>query len=143
MIIPYYYVHKIAKFIVGDYAPWLSDHCPISTFITLNKCLQGENKGEELRDTETSFIFDLNAKSLFLNELKSKHNADNLKKIVENDSLSSLNIGAAIKTLLLESAARCKIKRRKQPKDSDQKTTPWFDGTCERAKNDVRKLEMS
>ena len=70
----------------------------------------------------------------------SLQNADNLKKIVENDSLSSLNIGAAIKTVLIESAARCKIKRRKQPKDSDQKTTPWFDGTCERAKNDVRKL---
>ena len=41
---------------------------------------------------------------------------------------------------MLESAARCKIKRRKQPKEGDQKTTPWFDGTCESAKNEVRKL---
>ena len=119
---------------------WLSDHCPISTFITLNKALHGENRVEELKDTEPSFIFDLNAKSLFLSELKSKDNADNLKKILENNSLSSLNVGAAIKTILLESAARCKIKKRKQPKDGDQKTTPWFDGMCESAKNDVRKL---
>ena len=54
--------------------------------------------------------------------------------------MSSLNVGVAIKTILLESAARCKIKKRKQPKDGDQKTTPWFDGMCESAKNDVRKL---
>ena len=52
MLMSNYFEHKIFKFTVGDYAPWLSDHCPISTFMALNNLLQGGNKEEELNDTE-------------------------------------------------------------------------------------------
>ena len=63
-----------------------------------------------------------------------------MMEALENETSASLNAGAIIKTIMLESAARCKIKRRKQPKEGDQKTTPWFDGACESAKNEVKKL---
>ena len=42
--------------------------------------------------------------------------------------------------LIKKACIHCKIKRRKQPKKGDQKTMPWFDGACESAKNEVKKL---
>ena len=93
----------------------------------------------EPRDVEPSYIFDETAKLNFLNELNSDLNSQKFAEILENNDLSAVNIGASIKTIIFESAAKSNIKKRKKQKEDDQRSSPWFDGACENAKNRIRK----
>ena len=55
---------------------------------------------------ELTYIFDANSKLKFLNELKSDLNTLKFTEILENNDLSAINIGASIKTIIFESAAK-------------------------------------
>ena len=139
LLIPFELEQKISQFNVGEYAPWLSDHCPIYTRLKLKDLNEDGMSKTEPRDVEPSYIFDETAKSNFLNELKSDLNTQKFAEILENNDLSAINIGASIKTIIFESAAKSNIKKRKKQKEDDQRSSPWFDGACENAKNRVRK----
>ncbi len=118
LLMPYDFEHKISQFTVGDYAPWLSDHCPIMTHMNLTNLK--EDEGIKLKSkpkqVEPSFIMDLEAKNKFLNELKSERNVQIFKDLLENNDLTALNMGASIKTIIMENAANCNIKKEKPRK---------------------------
>ena len=111
LIMPFEFEQKVSQFTVGDYASWLSDHCPIYTRLKLTDLSEEEISTIEPIDVEPSYIFDADAKTCFLNELKSDINTQKLFEFLEDNNLSVINIGASIKTIIFKSAEKCKIKR--------------------------------
>ena len=62
LLAPVHFMNRIKSFSVGDYVPWLSDHCPIYSTIVLNSKTKFESKITKLNVIEPNFIFDENAK---------------------------------------------------------------------------------
>ena len=139
LLVPNKFYQRISNFMVGDYSPWLSDHCPIYSNISLNSTMDSKTQMENHNDIDPSFIFDTNAKNKFSDGLKSMQMKGKINALIENNDLSAKTMGNSIKLVLIENAKKCKIKIRKKRRD-DPQGAPWFDGKCENSKNKVRKF---
>ena len=123
---------------MGNYVPWLSDHCPIYSTITLNDLQKNAIIASRPFDIEPNFIFDTKSKDRFISELKTKETNDKFAELLARN-MSAMDMGTQIKTILIEDAKKCKMKTKKQPKSSDS-SAPWFDGQCIKTKNSLRNL---
>ena len=65
LLVPNIFYQRISNYMVGDYAPWLSDHCPIYSNISLNSTMDSKTQIENHNDIDPSFIFDTKAKINF------------------------------------------------------------------------------
>ena len=138
LLAPDYFQHKITHFSVGDYAPWLSDHCPIYSTIHLNSVTKTKDMTDKTYETDPNYMFDEKSKSRFLAGLKSEEISEKIVKLVENDDISTLNLGIEIKKILINNAKSCKVKTKKYKKGDC--SAPWFDSECKNKKDNMRKL---
>ena len=71
---PNEFIKNIPKFKIGQFIPWLSDHCPLHTTISVNG-LKNKNKCDKtnsnLKSLHPGFIWDTNATSRYKTGLKS------------------------------------------------------------------------
>ncbi len=139
LLIPINFLQMISKFTVGDYTPWLSDHCPIYSNIILNSIVTTKIMVEKYQQIEPNFIFDTESRNRFSNGLKSAVMKKKVGEILEGNHTSTIHMGDSVKGLLMENAHRCKIKAKKI-RNISPKSAPWFDGECENNKNEVRKF---
>ena len=114
LLTPNYFMDKIVSFAVGDYVPWLSDHCPIFSSIMLKNLKTCEKSLNNCAETEPSFIFDANSKIRFLNGLKDHEMTQKISQLLENENISASVLGDEIKTMLINNARKCKIKTKKK-----------------------------
>ena len=133
LLAPNSFLEKISHFSVGDFAPWLSDHCPILSTVKLNTLTKQSISAGKPRETEPNFIFDATSKQVFCEGLRSAETSQYIQKLLEDDNLSVLNMGAATKTLLLNNAKNCGI-RLKKTKIDVSNCAPWFDSECTKTK---------
>ena len=130
--------NKIQNFAVGEYVPWLSDHCPIFTEINLNTPEQPDKNHIKLHDREPRYVFNENHKDIFLTKLNTdtiKHKLDNLLNTKEVDSTQ---LADEIKNAIMETAKECKLKKTKT--NGNNNLTPWFDKECVTKKGYIRYL---
>ena len=137
LLTPYDFIHRISKFSVGEYVPWLSDHCPIFCHVGLGSLTAAEARIDKKSDIEPSFIFDINARNKYTSGLKSVETKNRVMEILGDGGLSAADMGSRVNLLLIENAKRCKIKTRKGGRGGPR-SAPWFDGECENSKNTVR-----
>ena len=142
LLVPNYFTSKISYFKVGDFIPWLSDHCPIYSTISLNSLSKDTVLIDEPQEVTPKYLFDATSKETFCNGLKSEANTRKLQELLANDSLSALNLGSATKSLLLETAGSCQIKIARGNKDNQKPSqdAPWFDSECKKSKDFIQKL---
>ena len=119
LLAPTYFLDKISHFSVGDYTPWLSDHCPIYSTINFNTLTKNNALDEKPKEVEPNYIFDATAVQAFCDGLKSEENFQKLQELLQNNCLSALNIGASLKSLLMENARKCKIRQTKNKSDKN------------------------
>ena len=135
-------MQKISHFKVGDFTPWLSDHCPIYSTISLHTLSKDNTPRVKPQEVTPKYLFDPNTKEDFCNGLKSEANTQNFQELLANESLSALNLGSSMKSLLLGNANTCQIRVAKGNKDEQNscQDAPWFDSECRKSKNSIRKL---
>ena len=139
-IAPNDFARKISHFIVGDYLPWISDHCPIHTTIRLESLCpeKRSEKNEKLKNVTPSFIWNEDAKTRYLEKLNSKETKDILEKIFHDNNINTLKLACEIKEVLLDTADKCKLNRKKSHEGSS--SAVWFDSECEEKKQKLQKL---
>ena len=141
LLTPFHFIHRITNFSVGDYIPWLSDHCPIYNTISLKRDLTSLPPNR-LNEIAPSLIFDSKAKRSFQDELNSQNTKLLFSQLIEQNDITAAEIGVAVKDLLNNVAKKCDIKTNKRAKKN--KTSPdWFDRECVKLKNEIGRLGNS
>lgn len=130
---------KIQNFTVGEYIPWLSDHCPIYTEINLNTPEQTDlNDTVKLHDKEPGYIFNENHKDIFLRRLNTEAIKHRFEPFSNNHEVDTIQLADEIKNTIMETAKECNFKKNKSNKKNN--LTPWFDKECHNIKNKIGHL---
>ena len=129
---------QISCFKVGDFLPWLSDHCPIHFTLELRnkKRAQAIPEAPKIKAPK-QFVWSMTGRHKFLDMLKTE---DFQTKLDENIQLGSTNPNKVvdhITDVLLGAAEKAKIKSISK---TDQRDPPWFDKSCKDFKREMKLL---
>ena len=130
---------RISK--VGEFIPWISDHCPITFELEINSCPE-KNENREKNSTLSSpkcFIWSNEGLTKFRNALESPNIQGKLNSILALDDTNPNQIVGTLSELLIDVAEKVKIKKAKKS-SRDDRNPPWFNETCYNMKNDIRSL---
>ena len=135
-------INNILSFYVGDFVPWLSDHCPLFTNIAINAQNSTEKHVEHmLNETEPGYFWKENSKEKFEAKLLSNAIKNKVEHLLNHDETEPTELAKEIKNILLNIATNCKLKRTKSKLKN--KTRPWFDKECLDTKKQIGKLGKS
>ena len=105
------FTKNILEFRVGNFVPWLSDHCPLHITICINKPLVRNVSIEEaMADVPPGFMWNENTKNAFAEGLTSILMKQKMRILEENNDISPVALVAEIKSILLSNAVDCKLK---------------------------------
>ena len=132
---------KVSEFSVGQYIPWLSDHCIIKAMISLSgeNALQGDTD-EELTEIHPGFLWNEESKSNFKISLRRQEMVDKIENVLNSDNISSISLAASIKEILFQNITDAKVKTKKIPNEENNKSESWFDNECKSEKEKLRSL---
>ena len=130
-------IDQVSDFAVGDFIPWLSDHCPIYCTISLKSPLPSNAQNAQLSEKEPGFTWKHNSKELFESKLETNEVREKLEAFMDDGDLSSQNLAVSIKDTLSEIAKECNLQIKK--KKSNGLKTPWFDNECSDLKAEISK----
>ena len=129
---------RISKFSVGDFIPWLSDHCMISTTINFDSSsLKTYVDHMEPISVHPGWVWNEEALLNFESNLRLPYYRERFEALENSDGLTPSQTAKEIKRLLLENTKTSNIKEKKKMKD-DQNSEPWFDSECKKLKNNIR-----
>lgn len=131
---PYDLIDKVQNFSVGEYIPWLSDHCIIKTVIKASSIHRKAPVEEKFISVHPGFKWNENSKERFLKSLKCEDVSKNINEIMNKKPPELYN---EVKTLLFDCAAVCLSERKKI---SPTKSEKWFDDECEKIKSKISNL---
>ena len=124
---------------VGNFMPWISDHCALH--FKLQSDIETPKTIKHNSDLYTQpgrFYWDLESTQRFLNYLKSEDAIIKLSNIYEinNPNDMAANLNEALKSF----AFKCKIKISKSHKNKQPNTNLWYDKECINVKLEIERL---
>ena len=128
---------NITSFKVGDYSPWVSDHCPLLFEMIVSKTLKEVEK-EKLEKLPKSFHIGPEDRKKFIETLKSPEMIGKLTSIGLSEKADPQGLTTKITDVLIETCDKAGIKPKKQ-KQGDKSHEPWFDKECEDLKNSIKR----
>ena len=139
-IIPNEMYNSVTNFSVGNFIPWLSDHCLISaTFDFDINSLKTEHDQMAPIDLHPGWVWNEVALYNFERNLSLPYYQEKFGALENADNLTPIELAKEIKILLLENAKTSDIKEKKRFK-ADNKSEPWFDSDCKKGKDLIRNL---
>ena len=126
---------------MGDYSPWLSDHCPLFFELTFTKTPNNLEQ-EKLDILPKSFHFSPEDRRKFVETLKSPEMVVKLTELSSSENMDAQTRATKISDLLIEACDKAGIKPRKQ-KENGKSSEPWFDRECEKLKTSIKKIAKS
>ena len=132
-------VSEVAMFSVGNFIPWLSDHCPIVYNFEINEELVKSHPKHPLKPAPKQYIWSEKGKEKFKEELQKEANKNKLHNALSLDFGDPSKVVDHLTNLLINVADAAKIKSKS--KFSQTFTyPPWFDEECVRLKNEITTL---
>ena len=139
-IVPNYFAKHVINFTVGEYLPWLSDHCPThATILLKNHRKQGST--ENLTSLSPSITWDDNAKNKYNEGLKATSIENRIKNLINDNNIKPLKLATEIKGILISNAEKCNLKRRNPQKlKKNYPNAAWFDHECNLEKQNLLEI---
>ena len=129
---------NIGKFSVGQYVPWLSDHCLINSTLDLGDVsLRNEIEQMNPTDLHPGWVWNESDRESFTENLSNAYFREKFEAL-EESTLDPKDLAKKIKLLLLENIKTSHIREKKKHTDSNSK--PWFDSECTRKKEGISHL---
>ena len=129
--------HNITYFKVGNYSPFVSDHCPL--FYELHaKNHPREIREGELREAPISFYLSAQDRQKLIKSLKSPEMANRLTVLDTVSNTDPQNMVSEISNILLEACSKVNIKPKRKPSKL-RNDNPWFDKDCQKLKNSIKR----
>ena len=129
------YMENVLSFRVGPYLPWLSDHCSLHTTIRINNSWSiNRTNDSKLMKLSPGFVWDKNSKNSFSDSLRSPPSQQNIRSLMEQNRLSTIDLANEIKKIMFENAKNCNLRINKNSNETIKNPSPWFDYECKKAK---------
>ena len=130
---------SISTFAVGNYIPWLSDHCLIRSKILLRGNYSKSDKTEELIDSHPGFVWNETSMASYKTQLEG-----DTAKLKANDLMNASypdtqELASNICKFMLETVTLANVKEKKAF-NVDHGNEPWFDNECKSEKDKLNKL---
>ena len=132
---PSSFFDRVIEFRVGEYVPWLSDHCIIKTVISLNGGLVFKsNGGGEQTEMHPGFVWDEESKSNFKRSLERPVISDKVGAILASAGVGSVGLAVSVGEILFQNISDAGVKAKKSPSGGEAGSRPWFDRECKQEK---------
>ena len=118
---------SITYFKIGDFIPWLSDHC--ATRFKLLSCMVPQAKNENPGEKLESLFWDAESPEKFTSILR-----EHEQEISEMLNAPNANVLNKFQNLIKSIVEEGNFKRRSKKKSND---APWFDNDCKKAKEEI------
>ena len=132
--------NQISSFKVGEFTPWLSDHCPIYSTLEIRKGMKNNCPKTPKVNAPKRFVWSEYGKQNFLNMLNTSEYSQKLSSALELDYGDPNNVVNYVSDMLISAAEKAKIifffKK-------EQVNPPWFDTECSKVKRDMRTMEKN
>ena len=138
-IVPYEFIDNVASFNVGEYIPWLSDHCTISASVRVANASRKTKSDEKSFKLQPGFLWNDEAYEKYREALATPAMGARVGALLDSDSLTVAEMAEKIKSILFDNAESAKLKTKKGNSD-DNVSEPWFDKDCSEKKNEIRSL---
>ena len=135
---PVWFAHNISKFQVGKFIPWLSDHCPLHTTLTLSYTRHNLDK-KGMKELHPGFIWNSETKLKYECGLKSAPMENRINTLLQSESNEPSHIANEIRDILMTNGTDCNIKKKKSI-SGEKIADPWFDKECKAKKDHISKL---
>ena len=133
-IVPVDSYEEVTSFRVGNYAPFVSDHCPIFfDFRTL--CKKAIKQNENLKELPKIFRISEDDLVRLKETLQSPEIAEKLSGM--NNCTNPQELATGITDTLLEACTLSEMRPKKTFASTSDK--PWFDRECQALKNSIKK----
>ena len=127
----------VSLFKIGEFVPWLSDHCPIHFTLVFHLEIQKRNIETPAKSAPKSFMWSEKGKTKFSNILKTAAFQNKVAKCVDLNYAEPNSVVNYISDTLIEAAEKAEIKTRRYSQEQDP---PWFDNPCKRLKQDIKNV---
>ena len=127
---------------VGDYLPWLSDHCPLLFTLEIHKSIDtlSEKPPEPIINAPKQYTWQTGDTEMFLEALNSPEIDDKLSEILNLDHSNPNHIVDPLTEVLLKTANKAGVKTKTYLKNKFSNDPPWFDKTCTKMKNEIKTM---
>ena len=130
---------NVLTFRVGDFIPWISDHCAIHFSVDIKQNLCSKTTDTSLATPPpTTWYWDENSPEKFENFLKGNEAKDLIDRISRCTDVEKM--ACEISSLMTYTADSCDLKKRKTGNKSRHINSPWFDKECFELKNNIKKI---
>ena len=130
---------EISTLTVGEYIPWLSDHCSILYDLEINEDFHKPNTAHPLKQPPKQYIWSEKGIEIFLKELQKSPNKENLQNALSLDYTDPSKVVGYITNILINIADKAKIRTISKPRQ-DKNDPPWFDKECVDLKKEIQDL---
>ena len=138
-LVPNEFCDRVSNFTVGEYIPWLSDHCIINTTILMSDPLKRiTTQKMNPIDLHPGFKWDEISTEKFQESLMLPYFKSKFEALLNSVSLKPSELAQELKSILLENTEIINVKVKKT--QIDQNSEAWFDTECKKLKNEVRSL---
>ena len=130
---------NISSFRVGEFLPWLSDHCPIYYTIELHNKLNTTNSSTKTSKIKApkQFVWSMEGKQKFHNLINSEDFQVKWENSLKLDYSNPNDVVNHISDILLSAADKAKIKT---IRGVGKRDPPWFDKPCHELKENIKLL---
>ena len=137
-VVPTDLFEEVSYFSVGNYSPFISDHCPIFFEIkaTPNKKTIPEPKLEE---SPKFFKIKSEDHEKLVDALKTQEMETRLSSL-SNQTIGPQELVSEITSILLDACDLAEIKPVRNKNSSSNNNKPWFDKDCQKLKNSIKKM---
>ena len=130
---------NVSSFKVGQFLPWLSDHCPIYFTLEIRKKVETASITPKLPPAKApkQYVWSTVSRQKFLEMIKTDEFQVKWERSIELDHSDPNNVVNHITETLISAADRTKIK---SVNKKGQRDPPWFDRPCQELKEDIKLL---
>ena len=140
IIVPNEFYDNVSNFSVGDYVPWLSDHCMIKTTIKISNLEKPSMSEDKQFAFHPGFLWNEQTRYTFQDNLCLPYFQEKFEALCSSEYVNPLKIVTEIKSLLMENTKlSLKMKKAASPNEG-VKSEPWFDHECREKKEELRSL---
>ena len=133
LISPYRALRNIKNFSVGEYNPYLSDHCPVAATIHISTPLfEEKTESPKLTPLPNRYIWGSDQRDTFDTTIKSESFKEKVNELLTMED--NPNLIHKINHMLVKAAEDSKIKTVRKRSTQDP---PWFDKECKELKTSI------